>query len=271
MMAIEPIAEKIIEITHPDSALILIGKNDALPLSPEGDPLLSEDTPLSPTGDTPSLTGYTPSPTGDTLFPTGNYSKTTTKTTTKITTTTGNTDKIDDKKENIENSSKSGGGSGGNRLIFDFALADWTISRQQRAEKTLEGLEQETAQAVLDELNESVAAGKVKQPLPWLRKVAERARLGEFEPTNEITDRRETEKRRQNNAVSESEAKPSQLWKDHKNDLKTKFDDNEFKKNIVPLRGIEHGKVLLLESTKSVCSNLGEEKHRSNPGCNGCA
>jgi hypothetical protein len=265
MMAIEPVVENVIEITHPGSMLVLIGKNDVLPLTAEGDPLpleksslLPASRTLSPTGYTPETTGQTLSPAGYTLSPTGDYSKITTKTTTKITTTTANTDNVDNEELSTDNNTKSGGS--GDRLIFDFALANWKASRRQQAEKTLEKLDLETAQTVLDELNESMAAGKVKQPLPWLRKVAERAYLGEFEPTNEMADRRETELRQQKSAALKARAKPSQLWKDHMADLKAQFDDDDFNRNIVPLRGLERGEILLLQAPNKFVKDWVEQR-----------
>lgn len=105
-----------------------------------------------------------------------------------------------------------------------------------------------------------MAAGKVKQPLPWLRKVAERAYLGEFEPTNEMADRRETELRQQKSAALKARAKPSQLWKDHMADLKAQFDDDDFNRNIVPLRGLERGEILLLQAPNKFVKDWVEQR-----------
>ena len=177
-------------------------------------------------------------PKGQTLIST----KTTTEITTETTTTT----------ENLKNTpgESDGGssGSGSNSLIFDFSLSSWTETRRQRAEKALEGLDHETAQAVLDELNERMSNATVNKPIAWLSNVATKAKNGKFIPTSEIPDLREAEQRRQNSGTSKAEIKPSQIWKDHKDELKFHLDESDFNRNIAPLQGQEQGEVLLLQA-----------------------
>ena len=169
-----------------------------------------------------------------------------TETTTEITTETTTTT---EKPNNILNESDdSGSSSSGFSLIFDFSLSNWPETRKRRAEKALENLDQETAQIVLDELNDRMSNGRINKPIAWLSNVAAKARAGEFVPTSEIPDLREVEQRRQNNIAQKEGAKPSRIWIDHRDNLKTQFGDEEFNRNIVPLRGLEHGEVLILEA-----------------------
>ena len=101
-----------------------------------------------------------------------------------------------------------GGGGGGDDdddrdLIFDGPLDKWTQTRKGNATSVLSGLDTETAQQVLDELQEAMNSGSINRPLAWLRKVAEKAKTGGFEPTNEIDERRKREKAQKNGGNSE--------------------------------------------------------------------
>ncbi|ALG68232.1 hypothetical protein [Beggiatoa leptomitoformis] len=74
------------------------------------------------------------------------------------------------------------------KLIFDYALKDYTEQMQQEACKVLQGVP--NPQAVLDELNENLSKGTIKNPSGFLISLAQRAKNGNFIATNQLAEKR---------------------------------------------------------------------------------
>jgi hypothetical protein len=142
-------------------------------------------------------------------------------------------------------------------LIFDFKLATLTPAQQQRTAKLLEGLDEEVAQQVLDELNCAIDYGSIKKSKwAWLQSVARSAREGTFIPTSDLADRRQAQAQTQVLAVQAPVRKPSQAWEEHREDLLhdgiTSVDYHTY---IAPLHGREDGKTLWLEAPNNFVAN----------------
>ncbi|AUI68306.1 hypothetical protein [Beggiatoa leptomitoformis] len=73
-------------------------------------------------------------------------------------------------------------------LIFDYALKDYTEKMKAEATKVLQGVP--NPQDVLDELNENLSKGTVKNASGFLISLAQRARRGDFIATNQLAEKR---------------------------------------------------------------------------------
>ncbi|ALG66441.2 hypothetical protein [Beggiatoa leptomitoformis] len=74
------------------------------------------------------------------------------------------------------------------KLIFDYALKDYSEQMQREACKVLQGVP--NPQAVLDELNQNLSQGTVKNPSGFLISLAQRAKNGNFIATNQLAEKR---------------------------------------------------------------------------------
>jgi DnaA N-terminal domain len=235
IMFIEPVPSKIMGITHPDTS-------DAPP-SPQNDTLSCQN-------DTPPCQNDTSPYQNDTPPCQNDHTKTTTKITTKITTTT----------ETSPNSDESGS----SKLIYPKELLP---DEQEKAARMLKAVNGQ-AQQLLDELAGQLKAKEIRNPLGYLRGLIAKARAGKFSATVGI---KVGEIRKQSmEGASKPEQKRSQVWEEHREELKDIITPAEFSMNVMPLRGLEDGQALWLEAPNRfvadwVCGRMQLIEHVINP------
>jgi hypothetical protein len=248
VMFIEPLSQKILEITHPaggspTSATSLPGESFS---SLVGGTPSSRSNTLSPVGDTLSPVGDTLSPVGDT------NTKISTKTST-TTTTAAETEPHLDNDDPSCSSSRKQEELNQEKLIFDFNLTSFSQDEKERTTKLLGGLGSEIAQQVLDEFNEALGSKCIKKSRwAWLRQVAKAAREGTFQPSADLSEHR---RRRGNQAAATQpfQRKPSQLWEHCREELlRDGITSVDYHTYIAPLRGQEDDRALWLEAPNSI-------------------
>ena len=170
------------------------------------------------------------------------YTETTAQTTSETTTTTGAP--AAPQPQQPDDRPRSSGSDG---LIFDASLANTPPLQQRRAEKILEGLDTETAQQVLDELNEALGRGTVKKSRwAYLMGVAKAAKAGTFIPTSDLAERRQ--KQAAATAVQQKLRTLSAAWEGHRGELQTALNGSKAAPYLSMLRGVEDGETLWIEA-----------------------
>lgn len=243
VMFMEPVPAKIMEITHPAERVEVIDP----PSSVGGTP--------SPAGDTLSPADDTLSPVGDTLSPVGQTNtEITTRDTLELSTrTTTTTTTPADRKTEEEGSSSSKEEKP--ELTFDGTLAKSSPAQRQRTLEILEGLDQQTAQQVLDEFSDALRAGTIKKSKwAWLVCVARRARTGNFTSTSELPEYRE--KQAQAIATTQLPVRtPSAVWAAYQEKLRDQVTPADYSTYIGAIRGTESNNTLWLEAPNHFAAN----------------
>jgi len=144
-------------------------------------------------------------------------------------------------------------------IIFDFALKDFSLSEQGNICKVLSHLDDTSLQqSILDEFNQAISGGKVKNVLAYLAALVERANRGKFFSTAQLAQQREPKIPLTCSTLSPPQAKkPHELfpvyskWQVKQEKIKELIKLSDYMSFVLPVRAYQSDRIVFLR-----CPNI---------------
>lgn len=139
-------------------------------------------------------------------------------------------------------------------IVFDFALKNYSLTEQANIHKILANLTDSTLQqTVLDECNQALSTGKVKNVLAYLAALVERANKGKFCSTAQLAQQRSLAiQKTPLNSPPPALKQPHELfpscpnWKEKQEEIKAMLKLSDYMSFVLPIRAYQGENTLFL-------------------------